>query len=64
MMDLKRNLEQENKALRYLVDLADEAHTPWMDYFEDEYARYEHEVENLGYIDTLIFLADKQMREL
>ena len=60
----QNKLEYENKALRYLVDLADEAHVPWMDYFEDEYTRYENETENLNYIDTLIFLADKQMGEL
>lgn len=64
MMDLKRKLEYENKALRYLLDLADEAHVPWADYFEDEYARYENEIINLDYWDTLIFLADKQMRGL
>lgn len=60
----QNKLEYENKALRYLIDLADEARVPWMDYFEDEYARYENEIENLNYIDTLIFLADKQMGEL
>ena len=63
-MDYKRKLEYENKALRYLVDIADEAHVPWMDFFEDEYTRYENEIVNLNYLDTLIFLADKQMRKL
>lgn len=63
-MDYKRKLEYENKALRYLVDIADEAHVPWMDYFEDESTRYENEIINLSYLDTLIFLADKQMRKL
>lgn len=63
-MDYKRKLEHENKALRYLLDLADEAHVPWMDYFEDEYTRYENEIVNLDYWDTLIFLAEKQMKGL
>ena len=52
---------REKKIILYLLNLADEYGVPWLDYFTDEYHQYSREIEPLGYWDTIMFLADKQL---
>ena len=59
--DIKELLE-ENKALRLLLKWAEECDFGY-DNFPEEYERYKKDVENMDYIDGMIYIAKKVIEE-
>ena len=64
--NLARNIlkeqEKEIKALRLLVELAEECDFGF-DQFQDEYERYKDELENMKYIDEMIYVAKRMLED-
>ena len=58
--DLIKKLKQENKALRLLVEWAEESGFGF-DQFEDEYEKYKDEIHNMKYIDGMIHVARRTL---
>lgn len=60
--ELLKEQEKEIKALRLLVELAEECDFGF-DQFQDEYERYKDELENMKYIDEMIYVAKRMLED-
>ena len=58
-----QRLKEENKALRLLIEWAEECDFGY-DNFPEEYERYKDEIKDLGYIDGMIHIAKRVSEEL
>lgn len=61
-LSLLKEQEKEIKALRLLVEWAEECDFGY-DSFPDEYERYKDEIEDMGYIDGMIHIAKRTLEE-
>ena len=61
-INLLKEQQKENKALRLLVEWAEECDFGF-DNFQDEYERYKGEIEDMGYIDGMIHVAKRTLED-
>ena len=57
-----KRLKEENKALRLLIEWAEECDFGY-DNFPEEYERYQDEIKDMGYIDGMIHIAKRVYQE-
>ena len=60
--ELVKEQEKENKALRLLVEWARECNFGF-DQFPNEYERYKDEVKDMEYVDGMIYIAKRTLKE-